>query len=401
LSGLSLGCFVCFLSSTHLSRSTFATLQDDGTIKRVPHPDQKVIAGAMPPIVSPEMFERAQRKLAINRETKSQRPRDPEQYLLIGHVYCAICGNRMKPICEKMLPVYRCNKHMSIYDSNPHCEPHILRIKTSITDPIVWQDCCHLFERLDLIQARIEEEINHSISNLLEDTTGREQIAVLKAAIEHAKQERDKQQNEYLRSLIAQDIQTKTEQLQRFEEECKAASSIAALTATYQQRVLEFVEFVNVMRGRYQEATFQEKRNALDVLGVKVFVHPSKQEIPVIQVESEEEWLTIRKLRTIKLATYPVIQRAIQSGLLPTHSRQVSRTVIHRDELNRFLRESPIKSRSLAEDVLQRIEIIYSPLFVGTGVQASKAAQQVVNVVHNAGLAKLVARLKPVIVIKG
>ncbi len=32
---------------------------------------------------------------------------------------------------------------------------------------------------------------------------------------------------------------------------------------------------------------------------------------------------------------------------------------------------------------------------------AYKDAQQVVNVVHNAGLAKLVARLKPVIVVKG
>ena len=35
------------------------------------------------------------------------------------------------------------------------------------------------------------------------------------------------------------------------------------------------------------------------------------------------------------------------------------------------------------------------------GVHACKDAQQVVNVVHNAGLAKLVARLKPVIVVKG
>ncbi|HEX7733325.1 MAG TPA: hypothetical protein VF458_00625 [Ktedonobacteraceae bacterium] len=42
---------------------------------------------------------------------------------------------------------------------------------------------------------------------------------------------------------------------------------------------------------------------------------------------------------------------------------------------------------------------MYSPMF--TGVQVSKDAQQVVNVVHNAGLTQLVARLKPVIVIKG
>jgi site-specific DNA recombinase len=441
-------------------------LLENGKTKRVQHPDQKVIPGAMPPIVSPEMFERAQRKLATNRETKSQLPRDPENFLLAGHVYCAICGYRMRPAWDKKLSVYRCTKHISIYDANPRqCEPHIQRIRTSLLDPVVWEDCCHLFERLDLIQARIEEEISNSVNDLLEDTTGREQIAALKLAIEHARQEYATQQNEYLRSLIAQDIQTKTEQLQRFEEECKAASSIAALTATYQKRVLEFIEFVNVMRGRYHEATFQEKRNALDVLGVRVHVHSSKLEIPIIQVESEAEWLSVAEASTLteihpnslrasilagKLKTeqrivfYPILHRdeikrffnserqlerlaryedewfavykltaivgisnhhdihqAIEQGRLKAEMRNEAQTYIHRDELNRFLRETPIKSRSLVEDVTERIEITYSPLFVGTGVGASKDAQQVVNVVHNAGLAKLVARLKPVIVVKG
>ena len=36
--------------------------------------------------------------------------------------------------------------------------------------------------------------------------------------------------------------------------------------------MLEFLDFINVMRGKYQDATFQEKRNALDVLGVKVYI---------------------------------------------------------------------------------------------------------------------------------
>jgi len=374
-------------------------LLENGRTKRIVHPEQKVIPGAMPAIVSPELFERAQRKLATNRETKSQWPRDPGSYLLIGHISCALCGNHMHPICEKTTHVYRCNKHMSILDANPHCEPHVLRIKAALVDQVVWADCCQLFERLELIQAKIEAEIKDSIDNLLEDTTGREQIAALKLAIEHARQEHAKQQNEYLRSLIAQDIQAKLEQLERFEEECKAASSITALTATYQQRVLEFVEFVNVMRGRYHEATFQEKRNALDVLGVKVRVHPSKQELPIIQVESEAEWLTIAEASSLTDIPRTTLQNSINNNLLKTERHDL--IVIHRDELNRFLRESPIKSRSVVEDVLPRIEVTYSPLFVGTGVQATEDAQQVVNVVHNAGLAKLVARLKPVIVVKG
>ncbi|MFL5656259.1 MAG: recombinase zinc beta ribbon domain-containing protein, partial [Ktedonobacteraceae bacterium] len=394
------------------------------------------------------------------------RPRDPEQYLLIGHVYCGICGNRMKPICEKVTHVYRCNKHLSVLDPNPHCEPHVLRIKTSLIDPIVWEECCQLFERLDLIQAKIEEEVKRSLSGLLEDTTGKEQMAALIAAIEHAKQKKAKQQDEYLRALIDQDIQTKTEQLRRYEEECKAASSIVELTATYQKRVLEFIEFINVMRGDYHNAPFQKKRNALDVLGVRVHVRPDEEGTPPLPpvttdqewlsvsevseltgihpnslraavvsgrlkserrgvlhtiihrdeikrfftmerqmerlAEYEDEWFTVYKLTaSVGISNHHDIHQAIAQGKLKAEMKEVMHYCIHRDELNRFLRESPTKSRSLFEDVSERIEITYSPLFVGTGVQAYKDAQQVVNVVHNAGLAKLVARLKPVIVVKG
>jgi hypothetical protein len=196
-----------------------------------------------------------------------------------------------------------------------------------------------------------------------------------------------------------------------------------------------------------------------------VCVHPSKLEIPIIQVESEAEWLSVAeasaltdihpnslrasilagKLKTEqKIVPHPILHRdeikrffnsgrqlerlaryedewfavyrltavvgisnhqdihqAIAEGRLKAEIRNEAQTYIHRDELNRFLRETPIKSRSLVEDVTERIEITYSPLFVGTGVGVSKDAQQVVNVVHNAGLAKLVARLKPVVVIKG
>lgn len=289
----------------------------------------------------------------------------------------------------------------------------------------------------------------------------------MKLAIEHARQEHATQRNEYLRSLIAQDIQAKTEQLQRFEEECKAASSIAALTASYQQRVLEFVEFVNVMRGRYHEATFQEKRNALDVLGVKVHVRPDEEgtpPLPPVQTDQEwlslseasaltgihanslklhvqggdlksqkmptphyifhrdeivrylkekkqkvvdlsqceDEWLTMDKLvRVLKVTSWSVLNEAIAEGSIAFSTKDVMHSYIHRDELNRFLRESPIRLRSLVEDVTKRIEITYSPLFVGTGVGTSKDAQKIVEVVHNAGLAHLVVRLRPLIVVKG
>ncbi|HEX7735614.1 MAG TPA: hypothetical protein VF458_12170 [Ktedonobacteraceae bacterium] len=91
--------------------------------------------------------------------------------------------------------------------------------------------------------------------------------------MEVAKNERKKHdEGSYVYNLLTQDIKTKQEQLAKFREECASASSITAATAIYKARVIEFLDFLNVMRGKYDKATFQEKRNAIDVLGVMATV---------------------------------------------------------------------------------------------------------------------------------
>lgn len=249
------------------------TLDERGRLKREPHPQQKIIPNGLPAIVSPLLFERAQRKLKINQIEQSHPPKDPTRFLLKGHVQCGTCGNRM---CTHILerkgheyPYYYCSNRRNKYGQ---C-PDIPYVRADLVDTLVWAECCRMFVRLEVIQARIEQEIEQAVSTLLEGTTGREQMIALQAEIAYAKQECKKyDQGSYTYNLISQDIQAKEEQLARYEEECASSGSIAQATALYQQRCLEFLTFLNVMRGRYEEASFQEIRNALEVLGVIVVI---------------------------------------------------------------------------------------------------------------------------------
>jgi hypothetical protein len=43
-------------------------------------------------------------------------------------------------------------------------------------------------------------------------------------------------------------------------------------SGSFQDSMTGFLDFLNTMRGRYHEATPQEMRNALDVLGVRAYV---------------------------------------------------------------------------------------------------------------------------------
>ncbi len=83
----------------------------------------------------------------------------------------------------------------------------------------------------------------------------------------------------------------------------------------------------------------------------------------------EGEWFTINKLIEDKVVTWHSIHRAIDRGEVQLHTIDEPHPFIHRDELNRFLRETPVRTRSERENVAPRVEITYTPIF--TGVQSS------------------------------
>jgi hypothetical protein len=336
------------------------------------------------------------------------------------------------------LHVYRCNKHISALDPNPKSEPHIVRVRTSIIDPIVWEDCCRVFERLELIRDVIKASIEQSVKNMLEDTKGHDIVTALQEEIIYAMQERSKhQEGSYYYNLITQDIRKKEEDLQRCEEELAKSHDVARLSGSFQKSVINFLDFLNTMKGRYKDASFQEKRNALDVLSVRAYVSRDtaiRQQYPIIKTSKtwlsvseastltgihpnslrsaikagkleieqkaiphtiihrdeirrfinterqiarlakyEDEWFTVYKLTaTVGISNHQDIHEAIEQGRLKAETKDFTQTYIHRDELNRFLQESPIRQRDVIENITPEIKITYSPIF--TGVQAPKDA---------------------------
>ncbi|HVB20316.1 MAG TPA: recombinase family protein [Ktedonobacteraceae bacterium] len=286
-------------------------LDEQGRTKRVPHPQRIEIEDAVPAIVSRTMFERAQRKLANNQVDLSHLPQVPEAFLLRGHIRCGTCEWKMSSwtIRRKnyLWPYYYCSNRHNKYAK---C-PDIPAVRAGLVNEIVWEECCKVFERIDRIQARIDQELERTVRTLLEDTHGREQMVGLKARIDHAITERGKHpEGSYYYELITEDLQVKKEQLERYEAQYTNSRSLAEMTERYRQRVADFLEFINVMRGRYHEATFQEKRNAIDVLGVMVTVAPIP---PEKRLRGKDP--TIEELRSRLSITYSPLLTGVQPSV--------------------------------------------------------------------------------------
>jgi site-specific DNA recombinase len=290
------------------------TTDGQGRARRQPNPNTKIIPNGLPAIIPIGLYERAQQKLASNQVEQSHQPRDPSLHLLRGHVRCATCGQRLNTrILHRRkhdYPYYYCANKRNRFS---RC-PDIPIVRADFLDELVWAQCCRVFERIEAIQAKIEAEITQSLHQLLEDTHGRQQITDLETTIAYAYQERAKhQEGSYYYQLITQDIQAKSEQLRRYEAEVASSRDLGSITASYRQRALNFFEFLNVMRGRYQEATFQEKRNALDVLGVSVIYSSRSAEEKHRGID-----VTLEEVRERTSITYSPLFTGVQT---PVHDR--------------------------------------------------------------------------------
>ena len=140
------------------------------------------------------------------------------------------------------------------------------------------------------------------------------------------------------KGLITQDIKTKEEQLKRAVEDYDGSRDLASLADHYRSSILGFFKFLTVMKGRYHEASFQEKRNALEVLGVKVYLHPPVEAPSRPPVVTEQEWLSIREASALSGISETTLFYHIRHETLTAHSRNIPMMVIHRDELEKYLK---------------------------------------------------------------
>jgi DNA invertase Pin-like site-specific DNA recombinase len=271
-------------------------LTPHGTPTRKRNELMRTIENGLPPLIPIALYDRAQRKLKTNRVDKSHVHRNPEDFLLKGHVTCASCnyamvGRYRTSRKTHTYPYYACVHNQNKYNACPD-QP---LVRTYTIDELAWTDCCRVFERLDAIQDTIEQNIQASLHSLLEDSQGKQQILGLKADITYAKQEQDKHpEGSYTYDLIAQDVSEKEAKLHKYEMEYAESRDIVKLSDHYQKSVLGFLNFLNSMRGKYHEATFTEKRNALEVLGVQVSIYPKE----VLEVDQPRATITYTPIFT-------------------------------------------------------------------------------------------------------
>lgn len=159
----------------------------------------------------------------------------------------------------------------------------------------------------------------------------------------------------------------------------------------YQQRVLSFLEFLNGMRGNYQQATFQQKRNALDVLGIRVAISPEREEQEEKNIWADcPEWIPLGEAIFRSQLSDTGIRRYIAKGTVRTQQNQQEKRrgqlLVHRDDL--IALRKVVSPRSVVvtlEKLRSRVTITYEPLFVSGREEQIAENEQVSRSPHRSG----------------
>ena len=239
-----------------------------------PQSEWILIENANPPIISEDLFNRAQQRLEENRRMATRNTRN--QYLLHGHIYCARCGRAywgsagIKPRNGKRYeyPFY-------------HCSGRLKKVT-----PIRCDNRQYNARRIEeAVWAEIEKELNEPdrILATLEKAHKEGNITTLHRDLELAQNQlknRDKQKERTWKAFeltgdeatFKREITKLDSEIKELQERERHIQAILADTPNDEVTEQEFRQACQVMTENLTELTYEKKRLILRVLQIKVII---------------------------------------------------------------------------------------------------------------------------------
>ena len=242
--------------------------------RHIPRPREEWVPlpeGTIPALVDPATFAAVQERLRRNQQQASRRLRNPEAYLLRGgYVRCGYCGYSMslhhKTARGRPTVAYECVRRSR---SAGLCTQH--GMPTQVLDAAVWA-------RVEAVLTR-PEIIEQELQRLEGDDPTEAELA----AVDRASADVSRRQANLSRSLslfedqeaaapVVAEMEVLRAQERSLEAERQTLLARRASWATGQQRLADLQAWCRQVGTRLRDLTYQQRRMALDALGIEVRV---------------------------------------------------------------------------------------------------------------------------------
>jgi site-specific DNA recombinase len=244
-----------------------------------PREDWMAVA-SIPAIVTQEQFDRVQAKLAQNRQFAS-RNNTAQSYLLRGLVSCGVCGLACFGRClRSQHRYYCCRGKLPALQSHREGKCRSRYIPAEPMESLVWEDLCRLLTHPEAIGYALERA--HGGHWLPQDLQVRRDA--LKRGQVRVEQQIERLTEAYLSEVVGleeyrrrrhdleQKVQSLGAQRQQLEAQVDRQSEIARVS-------LSIGEFCRRVQKGLEQATWEQKRQLIEWLVVRVIVTDGEVEI--------------------------------------------------------------------------------------------------------------------------
>ena len=232
------------------------------------------IPGVTPAIISQDMFDAAQKQLQLNREKSPRNCR--HQYLLRGHLRCRRCG-RVYVGEFGNSRYYKCAGRKRVCAPVEQCQNK--GWKAEKLETLVWDELERYLSNRELIFSELEKQRQDA-----------GQLKVFEAELERIERQLkavNREQHQLLQWALkdfpADQVEAENKRLNKAREMLKAQKAeLEARLVASQEAVINIPNlehFVERMQAGISNLDFEGKRQALDMLGITVFLDGENVEI--------------------------------------------------------------------------------------------------------------------------
>jgi len=261
-------------------------------------------AGTYPMIIEPELFARNQLRLGVNRAEAARQCKEPEQFLLrAGYIKCEICTCNMHVNASKSrnAPIYFCGDN-----------GHSNTVNSASVDSLVWGYMIKLSYEVELIERAIQLATNNHASL--------REIAAIEHSIANSQAKIDQYTEDIAnpalkgtaRDVILGLLSDEYANLQIKQQEKSLVETGIVDMERLSAEAEKILTWCKTVKEARQDLSYQQKRDFLRILGIKVFIDKSdkRREDLIWRIE----------------ASLPEVQELIMSN---TYQRSCADSVMH------------------------------------------------------------------------
>jgi site-specific DNA recombinase len=241
-------------------------------VTKKPESDWVPLPGITPPIISKELFDWVQEIRRRNRELHKVKTK--QEYLLRGHAYCGHCGSHLVgSLMGHRFRYYHCRGTYTTATRAKTCDARYIR--ADCLEGVVWQSIRKVLEHPDVVLAGVKGELENERKTVIQGVSLDAQIQKLTKRVKNYDSEEKRLVQLFRYGEFNQD--TILDELNRLKSEREADKATLHKLKADKERIavlesaeVKLSEYCERLKRDLDSASYQDKRDILDMLAIKV-----------------------------------------------------------------------------------------------------------------------------------